>query len=203
MVNNLNIKILLFTLLATGLNIPAMTEESPTLKKANNETIIRFEYDDQQLVPKALPKIPINEETKLQYALSVEDLKRIASIAKENDWITIIDELTQYQDSLLTNKKDITLDEALSIALAENPEIKENKYEVLASIWRIRAETRRWVPSITLDTGNVGYYKEGLYVNSRNPKKPAWASAAAISYSSDYFQAAPEATISWDAFDPA
>ena len=202
MVNKFNIKTFTLVLMTIGLNIPALAEENPTLKKANNETTIRFEYDDQQLVPKALPEIPINEETKLQYALSVEDLRKIASIAKENDWVSIIEDLTQYQNSLLTNKKDITLDEALSIALAENPEIKENKYEVLASIWRIRAESRRWVPSITLDTGNIGYYKEGLYINSRNPKKPDWAIGAPISYSSDYFQAQPEATISWDAFDP-
>ena len=196
------IRIFISALLIAGANIPARTQEVPTIEKANNATSIEFEYNIQNPIPKALPKVPINEEARLQSTLSVEDLRNLASVSNENDWKTIIEDLTEYQNSLLTGKKDIGIDEALSIALANNPEIRENKYEVLASIWRIRAETRRWIPTITLDTGNVGYYKEELYVNSRHPEKTELGNGAAVSYSSDYFQAAPEASISWDAFDP-
>lgn len=193
---------LAFSLLTSIICAPAKAVEAPTLNTANIETKVEFDYDEKNIIPKALPQIPINEETILQHTLSVEDLRKIASISEENDWVEIIERLTEYQKSLLTTRKNIGIEEALSIALAENPEIKEDKYEVLASIWRIRAETRRWMPSISIETGNVGYYKEDLYINSRNPKNPDLGNGAAVSYSSDYFQASPEATISWDAFDP-
>ena len=192
---------LLITILLFSTSVSKADEIAEPLIE-NGAKHINFNYNNEKPIPSALPEIPINEETKLQYTLSVEDLRKIATISVENDWKTIIEELTSYQDSLLINRKKVSLEEALSIAFKQNPEIKENKYDVLASIWRVRAEARRWMPTISLDSGNLGYYKEELYVNSRNPENPSLGSGSASSYQSDYFQAYPEATISWNAFDP-
>jgi len=190
------------TLIICFVGLPAQSTEDSRLEDPQNASKLEFNFKLENLIPSALPTIPINEETRLQQSLSLEDLRKIASITRDGKWNNLIEQLTKYQQELLTNKQFISLDEAFEIALEENPTIKENKYDVLASIWRLRAETRRWIPSIELDLNNVGYYREQLYVNSRNPSNPKDGSGSAVSYSSDYFQASPQATISWDAFDP-
>lgn len=176
--------------------------ETPSLENANNATEVKFTYSRDDLVPMPLPKIPINEETKLQETLTVEDLKKLASITEEQQWRELTKKVIRYQRQLLTNNKSISLNEAIELAIEKNPTIQENKYDVLASIWRIRAETRRWLPTIDLELDTVGYYKAQLYVNSRNPNNPNDGNGSAVSYSSNYFQGAPVASISWDAFDP-
>jgi outer membrane protein TolC len=182
--------------------LDANSSEQSQLEQPLKASTIEFNYNSDNPIPSALPRIPINEETKLQESLSVEDLRKLASISKDGKWNALIKELTSFQKEIISDKKFITLEEAFAITLNENPTIKENKYDILASIWRLRAETRRWIPTIELDLDSVGYYKEQLYVNSRNPKNPNDGSGSAVSYSSNYFQAAPVASISWDAFDP-
>ncbi len=149
-----------------------------------------------------MPKIPINEEARLQNNFSVEDLIKLASIDYENDWNILVEEITSYQKELLKTKKLINLEQALELAIRNNPTLSANKYQVLGSIWRERAEMRRWLPSITLKSGNTGFYKDELYVNSRYPKNPDDGNGSVASYSSDYYQSTPTATISWDLFDP-
>ena len=181
---------------------PALSENLASRNEEKEIIELGFDYQKEKLVPSALPDRPINEETKMQYGLSVEDLKKIASISDEDNWRFLLEQLNNYQSAILQDRKNVTLDEAITIALAENPSIKESKFDVLASIWSIRAESRRWMPSITLDSGSVGYYKDYLYVNSRKPKNPDLGSGSVSSYKSDYFQAYPEVSISWDALDP-
>ena len=149
-----------------------------------------------------MPKMPINEEARIQNNFTVEDLIKLASIDYENDWNILVEEVTRYQKELLKTKKSINLEQALELAIRNNPTLSANKYQVLGSIWRERAEMRRWLPSITLNSGNTGFYKEELYVNSRYPKDPNDGTGSVTSYSSDYYQSSPTATISWDLFDP-
>ena len=194
--------VLLISFLGLNGNICVLAGTSPSLKNPSNRQEINFEYDNNSVIPSAMPIMPINEEARLQNNLTVEDLMKIASIDYENDWNILVEEITNYQKGLLKTKKSINLDQALELAIRNNPTLSANKYQVLGSIWRERAEMRRWLPSIKLDTGNTGFYKDELYVNSRYPKNPSDGNGSVTSYFSDYYQSNPTATISWDLYDP-
>ena len=194
--------LILISVFGINSNISAIAETSPSLKNPSNRQEINFEYDSNNVIPSAMPKMPINEEARIQNNFTVEDLIKLASIDYENDWNILVEEVTRYQKELLKTKKSINLEQALELAIRNNPTLSANKYQVLGSIWRERAEMRRWLPSITLNSGNTGFYKEELYVNSRYPKDPNDGTGSVTSYSSDYYQSSPTATISWDLFDP-
>lgn len=170
--------------------------ESAQIKK------IDYNYDIKDLVPKPLPKIPINEEALLQNKLSIEDLRKIASIDYDDRWNELVGKLINYQRLLVTPKKFVSMDEYLELAIKNNPTLSANKFQVLSSIWRVRAQNRKWIPNISINSGSIGSYKGQLYVNSRIPKNPNYGNGSVSSTSSDYFMALPMATISWDAFDP-
>ena len=194
--------LILISVLGINSNSSAIAETTPSLKNPSNRQEINFEYDSNNVIPSAMPKMPINEEARIQNNFTVEDLIKLASIDYENDWNILVEEVTRYQKELLKTKKSINLEQALELAIRNNPTLSANKYQVLGSIWRERAEMRRWLPSITLNSGNTGFYKEELYVNSRYPKDPNDGTGSVTSYSSDYYQSSPTATISWDLFDP-
>lgn len=170
--------------------------ESSQIKKLD------YDYDIKDLIPKPLPKIPINEEALLQNKLSIEDLRKIASIDYDDGWNELVKKLINYQRLLITPKKIVSMDEYLELAIKNNPTLSANKFQVLSSIWRVRAQNRKWIPSISINSGSIGSFKGQLYVNSRIPKNPTYGNGSVSSYSSDYFMALPMATISWDAFDP-
>ena len=194
--------LILISVLGINSNSTAIAETTPSLKNPSNRQEINFEYDSNNVIPSAMPKMPINEEARIQNNFTVEDLIKLASIDYENDWNILVEEVTRYQKELLKTKKSINLEQALELAIRNNPTLSANKYQVLGSIWRERAEMRRWLPSITLNSGNTGFYKDELYVNSRYPKDPNDGTGSVTSYSSDYYQSSPTATISWDLFDP-
>ena len=200
--NTLKKLLILISVFGINSNISAIAETSPSLKNPSNRQEINFEYESNNVIPSAMPKMPINEEARIQNNFTVEDLIKLASIDYENDWNILVEEVTRYQKELLKTKKSINLEQALELAIRNNPTLSANKYQVLGSIWRERAEMRRWLPSITLNSGNTGFYKEELYVNSRYPKDPNDGTGSVTSYSSDYYQSSPTATISWDLFDP-
>ncbi len=185
--------------------LPTFAQEENTNKVVTETTqvnVINFNYDTKDLIPYPFPKIPMNEEALLQNKLSIEDLRKMASIDYDVGWNDLSKKLINYQRSLVTPKKLISMDEYLELAIRNNPTLSANKFQVLSSIWRVRAQNRKWIPSITVTSGSVGSYKGQLYVNSRNPKNPTYGNGSVSSYSSDYFMALPSATISWDAFDP-
>ncbi len=185
--------------------LPTFAQEENTNKVVTETTqvnVINFNYDTKDLIPYPFPKIPMNEEALLQNKLSIEDLRKMASIDYDVGWNDLSKKLINYQRSLVTPKKLISMDEYLELAIRNNPTLSANKFQVLSSIWRVRAQNRKWIPSITVNSGSVGSYKGQLYVNSRNPKNPTYGNGSVSSYSSDYFMALPSATISWDAFDP-
>ena len=200
--NTLKKLLILISVFGINSNISAIAETSPSLKNPSNRQEINFEYESNNVIPSAMPKMPINEEARIQNNFTVEDLIKLASIDYENDWNILVEEVTRYQKELLKTKKSINLEQALELAIRNNPTLSANKYQVLGSIWRERAEMRRWLPSITLNSGNTGFYKDELYVNSRYPKDPNDGTGSVTSYSSDYYQSSPTATISWDLFDP-
>lgn len=185
--------------------LPSLAQEEDTNKiitKTTQVNIINFDYNPKDLIPKPLPKIPINEEALLQNKLSIEDLKKIASISYDEGWYDLSKKLINYQRSLVTPKKLISMDAYLELAIKNNPTLSANKFQVLSGIWRVRAQNRKWIPSISVSSGSVGSYKGQLYVNSRNPENPSYGNGSVSSYSSEYFMALPSATISWDAFEP-
>ena len=185
--------------------LPTFAQEEDRNKvvtKTTQVNIINFNYDTKDLIPDPFPKIPMNMEVLLQNKLSIEDLRKMASIDYDEGWNDLSKKLINYQRSLVTPKKLISMDEYLELAIKNNPTLSANKFQVLSSIWRERARIRKWIPSITVTSGSVGSYKGQLYVNSRNPKNPTDGNGSVSSYSSDYFMALPSATISWDAFDP-
>lgn len=185
--------------------LPTFAQEEDKTKvvtKTTQVNIINFNYDTKDLIPDPFPKIPMNKEVLLQNKLSIEDLRKMASIDYDEGWNDLSKKLINYQRSLVSPKKLISMDEYLELAIKNNPTLSANKFQVLSSIWRERAQIRKWIPSITVTSGSVGSYKAQLYVNSRNPKNPTDGNGSVSSYSSDYFMALPSATISWDAFDP-
>jgi len=185
--------------------LPTFAQEEDRNKvvtKTTQVNIINFNYATKDLIPDPFPKIPINKEVLLQNKLSIEDLRKMASIDYDEGWNDLSKKLINYQRSLVTPKKLISMDEYLELAIKNNPTLSANKFQVLSSIWREIARIRKWIPSITVTSGSVGSYKGQLYVNSRNPKNPTDGNGSVSSYSSDYFMALPSATISWDAFDP-
>lgn len=185
--------------------LPTFAQEEDRNKvvtKTTQVNIINFNYDTKDLIPDPFPKIPMNKEVLLQNKLSIEDLRKMASIDYDEGWNDLSKKLINYQRSLVTPKKLISMDEYLELAIKNNPTLSANKFQVLSSIWRERARIRKWIPSIAVTSGSVGSYKGQLYVNSRNPKNPTDGNGSVSSYSSDYFMALPSATISWDAFDP-
>jgi len=185
--------------------LPTFAQEEDRNKvvtKTTQANIINFNYNTKDLIPDPFPKIPINEEALLQNKLSIEELRKMASINYDEEWNDLSKKLINYQRRLVTPKKLISMDEYLELAIKNNPTLSANKFQVLSSIWRVRAQNRKWIPSITVTSGSVGSYKGQLYVNSRNPENPTYGNGSVTSYSSDYFMALPSATISWDAFDP-
>ena len=208
----MNYKILLYFFFMCVSCLPTLAQEEDTNKvitKTTQVKMIKFDYNTKDLIPEPFPKISINEEALLQNKLSIEDLKKIASIKYDQGWHDLSKKLINYQKSLVTPKKLISMDAYLEFAIKNNPTLSANKFQVLSGIWRVRAQNRKWIPSITVSSGSVGSYKGQLYVNSRNPEAPknnpkntTYSNGSVGSYSSDYFMALPSATISWDAFEP-
>ena len=109
----MNYKILLYFFFMCVSCLPTLAQEEDTNKvitKTTQVKMIKFDYNTKDLIPEPFPKISINEEALLQNKLSIEDLKKIASIKYDQGWHDLSKKLINYQKSLVTPKKLISME---------------------------------------------------------------------------------------------